>query len=274
MLPPGAATLAALHDIGKVSPGFQAKSERWLVQHGLRDEALNRGWRLGESDHAKLSQSAVQSLLGNSRLRVWAAVVGAHHGRIKAEARVVEPWQEGRVRLAQELIKEFGSLPIEPAGDAAAWFVAGLITVADWVGSDERHFPQVAHWGMIERRARAHRALATIDWKAVEARKLTGFGDLFPEIPQANSVRTAAMRVICEPGVFVVEGPMGCGKTEAALAAAYQLIASGRATGLYFGLPTQVTSNRIHLRVQPFVERISSHPEDVRLADSASVILS
>jgi CRISPR-associated endonuclease/helicase Cas3 len=63
---------------------------------------------------------------------------------------------------------------------------------------------------------------------------------------------------------------MGCGKTEAALAAAYQLIAAGKAAGLYFALPTQVTSNRIHLRVQPFVERISLHPAEVRLAHGAS----
>lgn len=30
LLPPGAATLAALHDIGKVSPGFQQKCAAWL----------------------------------------------------------------------------------------------------------------------------------------------------------------------------------------------------------------------------------------------------
>ena len=43
-----------------------------------------------------------------------------------------------------------------------------------------------------------------------------------------------------------------------------------KATGLYFALPTQVTSNRIHLRVQPFVDRISADPAEVRLAHSAS----
>jgi CRISPR-associated endonuclease/helicase Cas3 len=35
LLPPGTATLAALHDIGKLSVGFQAKCDRWLVAQGL-----------------------------------------------------------------------------------------------------------------------------------------------------------------------------------------------------------------------------------------------
>ena len=78
------------------------------------------------------------------------------------------------------------------------------------------------------------------------------------------------MEVVREPGVYVIEGPTGYGKTEAALAASYQLIAAGKASGLYFALPTQVTSNHIHLRVQPFVDRISTEAATVRLAHSAS----
>ena len=31
LLPPGAASLAALHDVGKISPGFQVKCQPWLV---------------------------------------------------------------------------------------------------------------------------------------------------------------------------------------------------------------------------------------------------
>ena len=271
LLPAGSITLAAEHDVGKVLPGFQRKCEAWLLQHALTDRALKEGWNMRESDHAKVSQFTVQELLGKCQLDPWAAALGAHHGRIKGERVVLrEPWESERRRLAQELIKEFGPLPDEPPDEATLWFVAGLITVADWIGSDERHFPQDARWEMPERRQSAQAALGAINWKPVATRQLGGFGELFPEIAEANSLQTAAMRTVREPGVYVIEGPMGCGKTEAALAAAYQLIAAGKAAGLYFALPTQVTSNRIHLRVQPFVERISEEPTAVRLAHAAS----
>ena len=272
LIPTSAATLAALHDIGKVSPGFQVKCEAWLVQHALRDRALKEGWSVRESDHARISQFTVQQLLHRSRLYPWAAVVGAHHGRIKGErVRMCEPlWEEERLRLAAELISEFEPLPEQPPDEATTWFVAGLITIADWIGSDERHFYQDARWDMPERRRRAQGALTTINWKSFRTKHLTGFGDLFPEIPQANNLQTATVQVVREPGIYIVEGPMGCGKTEAALWAAYELIAPAKADGLYFALPTQVTSNRIHLRVQPFIDRISSDPETVRLAHSTS----
>ena len=103
------------------------------MQHALRDQALTQGWRERESDHAKISQFTVQELLRTPN-SIWAAVVGAHHGRIKGErVQVREPWGQERVRLATELIEEFGPLPDRPPGEAPIWFVAGLITVADWI---------------------------------------------------------------------------------------------------------------------------------------------
>jgi len=78
------------------------------------------------------------------------------------------------------------------------------------------------------------------------------------------------MELVSKPGVYVIEGPMGYGKTEASLAAAYQLVRDGKATGIYFALPTQITSNRIFMRLEPFVGRISREPAEVRLAHSSS----
>jgi CRISPR-associated endonuclease/helicase Cas3 len=61
---------------------------------------------------------------------------------------------------------------------------------------------------------------------------------------------------VTEPGVYILEAPMGLGKTEAALYAAYQLLAKQKATGIYFALPTQLTSNKIHERVNAFLAKI------------------
>jgi CRISPR-associated endonuclease/helicase Cas3 len=99
-VPQGAVTLAALHDIGKMSPGFQVKCETWLLEHSLEQRAAEEGWRIREPDHAKVSQSTVQNLLRDISLNRWAAAIGAHHGRIKGEqVSVCEIWEEERLRL-------------------------------------------------------------------------------------------------------------------------------------------------------------------------------
>jgi CRISPR-associated endonuclease/helicase Cas3 len=85
LVPHGVATLAALHDIGKISPGFQAKCDAWIRRHGLVQDAINGRWKAGcESDHAKVSQWTLQELFEqNEDLFGWAMAVGAHHGKIK-----------------------------------------------------------------------------------------------------------------------------------------------------------------------------------------------
>ena len=207
-------------------------------------------------------------MLGASSLRYWAAIVGAHHGKLKGRPSQ-ERWEDERRRLARELIAQFGPLPDRPADDAVIWFTAGLISVADWTGSDEFHFLQEAKWDIDQRRKRATAALRSNGWKRITVSESLSFLDLFPGLT-ANNLQDATINAVSRPGVYVIEGPMGFGKTEAALAAAYQLMATGQASGIYFGLPTQITSNRIHDRVQPFVNRICRHMEPVRLAHSAS----
>jgi CRISPR-associated endonuclease/helicase Cas3 len=53
--------LAALHDLGKISPGFQRKCEAWLAENGLMKVA--RHWEAMEPNHGAVSHSAVQDCL-------------------------------------------------------------------------------------------------------------------------------------------------------------------------------------------------------------------
>ena len=80
LLPQGAATLAAVHDVGKISAGFLQKCEAWLVQNHLAEAALS--WTTAERDHSVVSQFCLQELLKPARADLWAVAVGAHHGRI------------------------------------------------------------------------------------------------------------------------------------------------------------------------------------------------
>ncbi|WP_410315314.1 DEAD/DEAH box helicase, partial [Klebsiella pneumoniae] len=58
--------------------------------------------------------------------------------------------------------------------------------------------------------------------------------------------------------LYILEAQMGMGKTEAALYAAYQMLVQEKATGIYFALPTQLTSNKIYDRFNAFLHQIVS----------------
>lgn len=281
LLPRGTATLAALHDVGKISTGFQSKSAAWLTQSGLVEAARAERWREGsESDHAKVSQYVLERVLKPFGAQLWAVAAGAHHGRIFgrriAESSLNripqrEAWEkESREALLRDLEAVLGALPHQaPAeGDAELWCVAGLIAVADWIGSNEAFFS--AAQGMPPQAAReaAKRALEMIRWGGGKARPAEFealFGGYSPK-----TLQTALHEHATQAGLFIVEGPMGCGKTEAALWAAHRLAASGVNEGFFFALPTQVTSNRIHLRVARFLESSLEETTTLRLAHGAS----
>ncbi len=62
------AALVGLHDVGKISPGFQRKCEAWLEENGLAKIARNGCWDTAmESDHGKVSHSAIQAFLDRKR---------------------------------------------------------------------------------------------------------------------------------------------------------------------------------------------------------------
>jgi CRISPR-associated endonuclease/helicase Cas3 len=276
LLPPGSATLAALHDIGKITLGFQAKCPAWLRESKLDTEAQLRSYH-SNSDHALASQFFVQEQL--ARAHLWAVAVGAHHGKPKGRTvrTPLEPladWAENERKVcSQILIRRFGLLPDQPPDGkfgghhSDLWLLAGLISVADWIGSNEFFFPAEIEQPVDVANDIANRAVSQIGWPG--GRLLSKpFEQTFGFSP--NAVQNAVVDSATAPGLIIVEAPMGWGKTEAALAAAQRLIASGANHGLYFALPTQVTSNRIHLRVARFMQNALAGDAHLRLAHGHS----
>lgn len=281
LIPQGGATLSALHDLGKISVGFLVKCPRWVALHGLTETAVQERWaENAERDHAKVSQFALQQWMKPSGTHLWAVAAGVHHGRIfgsrlqPQDVYVIaqqEAWeQERRKELLERLSAIFGPLPAKPPLDDRSdlWLLAGVISVADWIGSNERFFPTDRGLSVEQSRAAARQALGLLHWGGGKIRSAT-FGEMFGGY-RPKPLQQRLQQESGTPGLFIVEGPMGCGKTEAALWAAHSLIAAGVNDGLYFALPTQVTSNRIHQRVGRFLTAVLEDAANLRLAHSAS----
>lgn len=260
LVPQGAATLAALHDAGKVSPGFQQKCDAWVRGRPWFKRADH------ESRHQRVSQAFLESLY-DGRLREWAEAVGAHHGRVQGDDPLGDAgshrWEQARRELLEDLEEEFRRLPrVDAANEAVKWLLAGLITVADWLGSDEKEFSPEDR-GLLDKtvqRAKADAVLRRLELAGAEVADGKSFEQVFAKRLSGNPPRPLQQAIITtpklEPGVYVIEDTMGSGKTEAALWLAYRLVATGLARGLYFGLPTRVTSDRIHRRVGEFLTEV------------------
>lgn len=277
--------LAALHDLGKISPGFQRKCQQWLESNLLVD--IDKNWRWEdslESNHAGITHEALESILPGGlgvdvkSSRCVAVLLGAHHGKIQAspsrpylksgprkpstEGWSGIEWEKERQEAGEAVIDHFGvrgvGLEIDTESPSL-WWLAGLTTVADWIGSDERHFPPEGGMADDIRMPQARQTVESIGFGRPDVVPNLDFATLFgfPLGSRPNVMQIKAREQIQGPGVYVIEAPMGMGKTEAALWASYELLAAGKARGVYFALPTQATSNRIHLRLNEFVQRVA-----------------
>jgi len=257
VLPDGCVALAALHDLGKVSPGFQKKI--WGPRLAeVCPELISRGGF--EEDHARISEVALRDWYSrhNGAAANWAMVVGLHHGTHADafychEAQIFggTSWASLRDRLLEQLIHEFGPPPVESPPKFFT-FVTGLVCMADWIASDETLFPPARP--LEEHLERVEEVLDRLGFLWPRPRPGLTFEEVFG-FP-ANDIQLKTYDLADRPGLLLVEAPMGTGKTEAALWAAYRLMLEGHNHGLYFALPTRLSSNLIHHRVEGFLGKI------------------
>jgi CRISPR-associated endonuclease/helicase Cas3 len=279
--------LVFLHDLGKANAGFQAK--RW----GAPEKPVWWPNYAGHSSEALLAfdvpSLGVQQSLHVEALLSWGdGVYGllrasiSHHGRPVQENALADPriWQpvvrsDGthcynpaatildigrrvRAMYPEAFVDDLRPLPATPA---FAHLFAGLVQLADWLGSDTRFFdysePGEDRIATARERARTAVAAINLDVDDLRRRLLAStptFSHVF-EVAEPRAIQTATASPELDQ-LVILESETGSGKTEAALWRFAQLFKVGVVDGLYFALPTRVAATQLYSRLLRFAHKL------------------
>lgn len=141
---------------------------------------------------------------------------------------------------------------------------AGLVTLADWIGSHQGWFP-IGEVAREERMSSDHevipRLLRAVGLDAEPARRALptwglDFHSRFGMTPKPLQEAIDQLTVD-EDGswLLVAESDTGSGKTEAALDWFFKLYGAGEVDALYFALPTRVAASELFRRIRDTIQR-------------------
>ena len=286
------AAIAFLHDLGKANRGFQNKQFPLAI---LKAEHRPTAGHVGElyplfsneSLHTRLSTALhlpeMQSWGHGSALYGLLIASVSHHGTPWNPRKPVQChslWEASNGYDPFETLAELGSLmrswfpeAFSPGGapinDSAPFQhgYAGLIMLADWMGSDTRFFPYSSSEQsdrMSFARLRAREVIHIIGLNAEENRRALKTNK--PKFEDIFGFSAYPAQSLCSDPTLgrlvILESETGSGKTEAALWRFCSLFETGQVDGLYFALPTRVAATQIHERVTKIVRAM--FPEHAR----------
>lgn len=294
----GVALWAGMHDVGKLTPGFQHQIPIRLDGYPRPDGHSRR------EGHAELSAAWLSAVLPDfgypdevrSGTPLIAQLLGGHHGRFPDLAEAAsgdaltefgfsrDAWDEQR-RAVFTLLRRMLGDPGPPARleEPTAALVCGLVILSDWLVSQRHHVLDMlrdppgagtadALRGHFDRALRAVPGL--VDAAGLRPLEVApaSFADSFPTIPAANGLQASIaehLPGLCpEGGLLLVTAPTGEGKTEAAFHAADLLGAATGRPGRFVALPTMATADHMYRRLRAYAEHRAAVPRPLALLHS------
>lgn len=306
--------LGYLHDIGKATSYFQSlisenlpEKRNHLNYLGLNILPLKNYLSVGDTPHSHAGQWILSSnIIDYSFDDSFLNIIGAHHGmpidlnekngskqleiycqNFFGDFKFDENWMGLWNEIVATGINLSGFLSVEEVpklSPEAQVLLSGLLIVADWIASNVYYFPLIdcdSDGIDIEYSERINFAFNKLNFPDKwQSNTFYMDSDIFQEkfgfMP--NDVQSQFLNIVNnveEPGVYIIESTMGSGKTEAALAGTDVLSNRFNEDGIFWGMPTQVTSNGLFPRLLQWAETESKDEDEglvhsIRLAHGAA----
>ncbi|MCW6700829.1 CRISPR-associated helicase Cas3' [Anaerococcus sp. NML200537] len=288
--------LGASHDLGKASPIFQVKKSfngdkeldnlilENLIKSGFKDldkYALENKENIAHNliSQYLLSKFGVNLCVSN--------IVGAHHGKpiLEKDAEICKSFTSSiyqydnldsdEAKFWDGIQKNIFNWSLSEAefvtpsdlpliSQPGQVILSGLLIMADWISSNEKFFPLIFVDQIETKDDRVENGFAmwindrAENWEP-DPYKYGLYKSRFKFIDEPRDAQrkiSEEIHKIDNPGIVIIEAPMGLGKTETALIAVEDLAQKTNRTGMFFGLPTQATSNGIFSRVRGWLDHI------------------
>lgn len=244
-------------DILALCPDWETLSSR------EKNKAANNLWVLMESSlghHGRPIDRHQLELLGNNKY------IDAHNVSAAAEF-LKDVTQIQELIPASLLAAVLADRSFKEHAKQLSWPLAGIVVLADWLGSNREFFPYQAepeplqtYWD--KTLAKADRALRQAE--LADMPTVSPFQSIEQHFQFSPSpLQDWAQKVYVDdtPQLFILEDVTGAGKTEAALVLTHRLLQAGAADGFYFGLPTMATSNAMFNRVADYYLQMLRRPD-------------
>ena len=210
LFPKGSELIVACHDIGKVSPTFQEKIYRGTenYQKNSKPELKNANPDIEKNwgGHAGVSQAAADALAVGKFIP---EILGQHHGYSPTISNLATDavfggaaWQQRReelvTRLKGDLLK--CDFPTVQSPEHAR-VLAGLTSVADWIGSSSLFDNPITDWQPLIKQS-----LDNAGFIRPEIKADLSFFDIFNFQPRDSQEKLFTQAT--QAGVYILEAPM------------------------------------------------------------------